>query len=47
MQKPEMALRELLAQADIEVGGSNPWDIQVHNPRFLRAGAARCLPWFG
>jgi cyclopropane-fatty-acyl-phospholipid synthase len=30
----ETFLRDLLAQADIQVGGSNPWDIQVHDPRF-------------
>lgn len=30
----EVIARGLLSLADIEVNGSNPWDIQVHNPRF-------------
>lgn len=30
----ETALRDLLASADILVGGSRPWDLQVHNPEF-------------
>ncbi|MEJ0053876.1 MAG: cyclopropane fatty acyl phospholipid synthase [bacterium] len=29
----ERAARKLLAKADIEIGGSRPWDIQVHDPR--------------
>ncbi len=26
--------RQLLAQSDIQIGGSRPWDLQVHNQRF-------------
>jgi cyclopropane-fatty-acyl-phospholipid synthase len=34
----ERTIRELLARAEIEVGGSRPYDIRVHNPAFyLRA----------
>jgi cyclopropane-fatty-acyl-phospholipid synthase len=29
---PEGVARDILARADIEIGGSDPWDIQVHNP---------------
>lgn len=32
VQKEETFIRDLLTQADIEVDGKNPWDIQVHNP---------------
>jgi cyclopropane-fatty-acyl-phospholipid synthase len=32
--KSERILRELLGRADIEINGSDPWDIQVHDPRF-------------
>ncbi|MDR3573990.1 MAG: cyclopropane fatty acyl phospholipid synthase [Anaerolineaceae bacterium] len=32
-QKSENIFRNLLAQADIEVNGSRPWDIQVHNSK--------------
>ncbi len=31
-KSPETIIRDLLTQADIEVNGSRPWDIQVHNP---------------
>lgn len=34
MGKSEKFIRELLALAEVEVNGSNPWDIQVHNPDF-------------
>jgi cyclopropane-fatty-acyl-phospholipid synthase len=34
MQKSETILRELFTQARVEVNGKNPWDIQVHDPRF-------------
>jgi cyclopropane-fatty-acyl-phospholipid synthase len=33
-QKSETILRELFEFADIQLNGKNPWDIQVHNPRF-------------
>jgi len=32
--QPKKTVKDLLALADIEVGGSRPWDIQVHNERF-------------
>ena len=32
----ETIIRDLLASADIEVNGSNPWDIQIHDDRFYR-----------
>ncbi len=31
MSQAEKTVKALLAQADVEVGGSRPWDIQVHN----------------
>jgi cyclopropane-fatty-acyl-phospholipid synthase len=34
--KSEMIIRDLLNKAKIEVNGSNPWDIQVHNKRFYQ-----------
>ncbi len=34
MQTPEKILREMLELAGIQVNGSNPWDIQVHDTRF-------------
>jgi len=34
VEKSETVVRELLALAEIEVNGSCPWDIQVHNDRF-------------
>jgi cyclopropane-fatty-acyl-phospholipid synthase len=33
-QKSETILRSLLESAGVEVGGKQPWDIQVHNPNF-------------
>lgn len=30
----ERSIRELLARAGVKVGGTNPWDIAVHNERF-------------
>ncbi len=32
----EGVVRELLAQADVRIGGDRPWDLHVHNPRFYR-----------
>ncbi|MEH2921631.1 cyclopropane fatty acyl phospholipid synthase [Samsonia erythrinae] len=29
-------VQELLSQADIAINGTNPWDIQVHDPRFFK-----------
>jgi cyclopropane-fatty-acyl-phospholipid synthase len=34
MSQAEKVIRELLAQAKVEVNGSQPWDVQVHNPAF-------------
>ena len=36
MNPDEKIARELLEQAGIQVNGSNPWDIQVHNGRLYR-----------
>ncbi len=33
-QKSETIIRSLLELAQVEVGGPNPWDLQVHNPNF-------------
>ena len=35
MSNSESFIRELLSLAEIEVNGSNPWDIRVHNPAFF------------
>ena len=35
MNTSERTVRDLLSTADIIVNGSNPWDIQVHNPAFF------------
>ena len=32
MTSAERTIRMLLEKAGIEPGGSNPWDLQVHNP---------------
>jgi cyclopropane-fatty-acyl-phospholipid synthase len=32
--RSESVIRELLSQAGIDVNGSQPWDIQVHDDRF-------------
>jgi cyclopropane-fatty-acyl-phospholipid synthase len=32
--KSEGIIRELLTSAGVEVNGTNPWDLQVHNPEF-------------
>lgn len=34
MENSEKTLRELLALAGVEINGSRPWDVQVHDPRF-------------
>ena len=33
MDKAESLIRELLARADVEPGGSRPWDLTVHDQR--------------
>lgn len=30
-------VQEMLSQANIEINGSRPWDIQITNPVFLNA----------
>lgn len=32
--RSESVIRELLEQTDVEINGSRPWDLQVHDPRF-------------
>jgi cyclopropane-fatty-acyl-phospholipid synthase len=34
MSQAEKTVKRLLAQADVEVGGSRPWDIKVHNDQW-------------
>jgi len=34
MEIAEKKVRELFSLADININGKNPWDIQVHNPKF-------------
>jgi cyclopropane-fatty-acyl-phospholipid synthase len=34
MQKSEAFIRQLLEPAGVQVNGKDPWDIQVHDPRF-------------
>jgi cyclopropane-fatty-acyl-phospholipid synthase len=34
-ENSERVLRNLLELADVQVNGSRPWDIQVHDPRFF------------
>jgi cyclopropane-fatty-acyl-phospholipid synthase len=34
LQKSELIMRELFEFAGIQVNGKNPWDIQIHDPRF-------------
>ncbi len=36
MNKSERLIRDLLASAGVEVGGTRPWDLQVHNEGFYR-----------
>ena len=33
-QNSETIIRHLLDLAQVQVNGSNPWDITVHDPRF-------------
>ena len=33
-QRFQQRVQDLLAEADVAVGGSRPWDIQVHDPHF-------------
>jgi cyclopropane-fatty-acyl-phospholipid synthase len=34
MQNSEKFIRQLFDLADIQINGSRPWDIQIHDPRF-------------
>ena len=34
MSHAETLIRQILSEADIEINGSRPWDIQVHEPAF-------------
>jgi cyclopropane-fatty-acyl-phospholipid synthase len=33
-QRSETVIRDFLAQAEVEINGSNPWDLHIHDPRF-------------
>ena len=37
----EKAVRDILSLAEIEVNGSHPWDIQVHNKNFYKRALAK------
>ena len=43
VSKAEQIIRDLFAQADIQIHGQRPWDLQIHNPNFytrvLRGGS--------
>jgi cyclopropane-fatty-acyl-phospholipid synthase len=47
MQKSEMLMRDLLALADVQINGSRPWDIQVHDSRFHERVSARLVARVG
>jgi cyclopropane-fatty-acyl-phospholipid synthase len=34
--QPPAVLRELLARADVQINGTRPWDMRVHDPRTYR-----------
>ena len=36
MNRDEIFMRDTLALADIKIGGTNPWDIQLKNQNFYR-----------
>ncbi|MBI2043644.1 cyclopropane fatty acyl phospholipid synthase [Candidatus Pacearchaeota archaeon] len=36
MQNSEKSVTKIFADAGIRVNGKNPWDIQVHNPKFFK-----------
>lgn len=40
VNKYKSLVKELLSLADIEINGSNPWDIQVHDERFYKRALA-------
>jgi cyclopropane-fatty-acyl-phospholipid synthase len=39
MNPYEIIVKRVLSGVDVEVGGSRPWDIRVHDPRFFRRAA--------
>jgi cyclopropane-fatty-acyl-phospholipid synthase len=39
--KFEKTVREIFNLAGIEINGSNPWDIQVHNKEFYKRALAK------
>ena len=39
--KFEKTLKEIFALAGIEINGSNPWDIRVHNKEFYKRALAK------
>jgi len=41
LNKFEKTLREIFTLAGIEINGSNPWDIQVHNKKFYKRALAK------
>ena len=43
----ERSIREILAHADIEVGGNRAWDLRVHNDRFYTRVLAEGTLGFG
>lgn len=36
MSRYKATIEKLFSDTDIRLNGSNPWDIQVHNPKFYR-----------
>ena len=45
--KYEKTVKEILALADVQIDGSNPWDIKVHNPEFYRRTISEGVLGFG
>lgn len=45
--KSEGIIRDLLAKAEVVVNGSNPWDIQIHNPNFYNRVLRQATLGFG
>ena len=39
--KERKIVEALFREADIKIGGDNPWDIAVHNERFYRLSTIR------
>ena len=47
MSLAQATVQDLLASADIQLGGGRPWDIRVHDQRFFRAVLAGGTLGFG